>query len=79
MVRELHVYGQVASIKQQAYADTQAQHKWFGSQLMDIAEQLTQLYGYEKLSVIAGVGVKWYYRSLGYEDTGTYVQKTFSS
>lgn len=79
MVRELHVYGQVASIKQQAYADTQAQHKWFGSQLMSIAEKLTQLYGYEKLSVIAGVGVKWYYRGLGYQDMGTYVQKTFSS
>ncbi|MEI7478288.1 MAG: hypothetical protein WCJ81_07575 [bacterium] len=40
LVRELHVYGQVASLNPQTYTDATAQHQGYGSQLMYAAEQL---------------------------------------
>jgi ELP3 family radical SAM enzyme/protein acetyltransferase len=56
-----------------------AQHKWFGSQLMAIAERITREAGMHRLTVISGVGVKEYYRKLGYSDEGTYVVKKIAS
>ncbi len=80
MVRELHVYGQLAELsaksrKLQVTSDGVSQHKGFGSQLVAAAEQIARHGGYGKLSIIAGVWVKAYYRKLGYEDVGTYVVK----
>lgn len=79
MVRELHVYGQLASLIKDATvkgSDSRVeQHKWFGSQLVAAAEKIAGHNNYAKLSIIAGVGVKAYYRKLGYEDEGTYVVK----
>jgi elongator complex protein 3 len=44
---------------------------------MDMAEAIAAHQWYEKLTVIAGVGVKEYYRNyLGYENNGTYVSKS---
>jgi len=43
--------------------------------LVAAAERMAAHSGYEKLSIIAGVGVKAYYRKLGYIDEGTYVVK----
>jgi elongator complex protein 3 len=46
---------------------------------MIIAEQISQQAWYRRLSVIAGVGVKEYYRNqLWYHDDGTYVVKELS-
>lgn len=73
IVRELHVYGQLASLRKNEKQDTQ--HRWFGSQLIATAERIAAYSWYHKLSIIAGVGVKAYYRKLGYIDIGTYVQK----
>lgn len=81
VVRELHVYGNVQSLQQWKTTDTSswvAQHKGLWSQLMDMAEKIVQGQGYSRLSVIAGVWVKPYYRKLGYVDEGTYVVKYFS-
>lgn len=79
MVRELHVYGQLASLIKDATvkgSDSRVeQHKWFGSQLVAAAEKIAGHNNYAKLSIIAGVGVKAYYRKLGYGDEGTYVVK----
>ncbi len=93
MIRELHVYGQVAKInaevvnvipdesnQNQDSLNTKphtAQHKWFGSQLMAAAERIATSAGYKRLSVISGIGVKAYYHKLWYIDEGTYVVKTF--
>jgi len=43
--------------------------------LVAAAEKIAGHNNYAKLSIIAGVGVKAYYRKLGYEDEGTYVVK----
>ena len=43
---------------------------------MQLAEEISATRGYQRLSVIAGVGVKQYYEKvLGYEREGTYVIK----
>lgn len=75
MVRELHVYGQLAWLQKKAHENIATQHTWFGSQLVAAAERIAAVGGYEKLSIIAWVGVKAYYRKLGYGDEGTYVVK----
>lgn len=81
MVRELHVYGQLASLKDSRLQTSDSkveQHKGFGSQLVAAAEQIATYGGYDTLSIIAGVWVKAYYRKLGYGDEGTYVVKHLS-
>lgn len=86
VIRELHVYGQVAKLTgQESVIDISwqndgvkrdsAQHKWFGSQLMAAAEMMTKEAGYGRLSVISGIGVREYYRKLGYVVEGTYMVK----
>lgn len=79
LIRELHVYGQVAKITTNvvtvADKTNTAQHKWFGSQLMAAAERIAEQAWYQRLSVISGIWVKAYYHKLGYSDEGTYVVK----
>ncbi|POM61639.1 Elongator complex protein [Phytophthora palmivora] len=81
LIRELHVYGQlVAAIskskKKGANAlatdgeGSHAQHTGFGTQLMMKAEEIARAHGYKKMAVIAGVGVRNFYRRLGFEVEG---------
>ncbi|KUF76528.1 hypothetical protein AM587_10002302 [Phytophthora nicotianae] len=78
LIRELHVYGQlVAAIskkkKSSASVDAEgshAQHTGFGTQLMMKAEEIARAHGYKKMAVIAGVGVRNFYRRLGFEVEG---------
>lgn len=73
-VRELHTYGMLVPI---AGRDPEAsQHKGLGRRLMAEAERLAKEAGYRTLAVIAGVGVRAYYRKLGYRLRGTYMVKT---
>ena len=71
LLRELHVYGQLVAIGQ----PEQTQHSGLGKRLMKIAEQLALLHDYSKMAVISGVGVRNYYRKLGYSLTQTYMVK----
>lgn len=78
MIRELHTYGKVTPCKEnQKYyednnimfsqeAEEKPQHKGLGKKLMARAEEIAIENGYKKMSVIAGVGVREYYRKLGY-------------
>lgn len=77
MVRELHIYWQVKSIQKNITDGdgVSAQHKWFGWQLMFWAEQFASNNWYERLSVISGIGVREYYRKLGYDVVGSYMVK----
>ncbi|HRX63789.1 MAG TPA: radical SAM protein [Candidatus Absconditabacterales bacterium] len=75
MIRELHIYGQLASLKSNTNSKSKQQHKGFGGQLMSLAEQISQRAGYQKLSVISGVGVRGYYEKIGYSLEGTYMVK----
>lgn len=83
MIRELHVYGTLASFDDappiSGDSQQEVQHQGIGSQLMHLAEQIIIRRDYRRLSVISGVGVKTYYEQvLGYEREGTYMVKTLS-
>ena len=77
LIRELHVYGVVVPVKKDSVSnddnnntnDNDAnQHMGYGKKLMKEAERIAQLYDYKRVAVIAGVGVRNYYRKLGYLD-----------
>ncbi|MFB6226455.1 MAG: elongator complex protein 3 [Candidatus Paceibacteria bacterium] len=74
-IRELHVYGTMAKIGEKDKA--KAQHKGFGTALMNKAEEIIEKNGFEKAAVISGVGVRKYYENLGYKQEGTYMTKEF--
>ena len=76
IIRELHVYGNVETIKRwNDKTKKSVQHTGFWRQLMEIAEQISGLYNYKKLSVISGIWVRAYYRKLGYKLEWTYMIK----
>jgi len=79
MIRELHVYGNVVMLQWNNETLKQwkdkFQHKWFGKQLMEVAESISIIWWYKKLSVISGVWVREYYRKLWYKLEGTYMLK----
>lgn len=73
LIRELHTYGQLVSINEQ---DARAsQHKGLGRKLMERAEEIAREAGYGKMAVISGIGVREYYRKIGYGLQGTYMIK----
>lgn len=75
-VRELHVYGLMnPTIKRQNNNGQKAQSLGFGKRLMKVAEDLARDRGYSKLAVISGVGVREYYRKIGYYLEETYMVK----
>ncbi len=76
VVRELKVYGTSKSIGDHDDEEGAFQHKGLGSELLSQAEDIAfQEWGVGRLLVIAGVGVKPYYRDRGYTDLGPYVAK----
>jgi len=76
LIRELHTYGQMLSIgKQESKA---SQHKGLGKKLVAEAEKIAQKNKFKKISVISGVGVRGYYRKLGYRKEGTYMVKNLT-
>ena len=72
MVREIHVYGQSLNIGEKG---TEGQHIGIGKKLMQEAERISKENGFKKLAVISGVGVREYYRNLGYKLEGPYMIK----
>lgn len=54
---------------------TKTQHTGVGKSVMAIAEQIATHSWYQRLSVIAGIGVRDYYRKLGYDLEWTYMVK----
>jgi elongator complex protein 3 len=71
LIRELHIYGRLTPIGNKG----QVQHLGLGKKLMAKAEKIARQKGYRKMVVIAGVGVRDYYRSLGYHLQNTYMIK----
>ena len=73
LVRELHTYGRLLSV-----ADSQeghVQHKGFGKRLMEYVEEMTKQKGKKRIAVISGIGVRPYYKKIGYHLEGTYMVK----
>jgi len=75
LVRELHTYGRLVPISKSGVAP---QHKGLGKKLMLEAENIAKQYNKKYISVISGVGVRGYYRKMGYRLKNTYMVKTIN-
>lgn len=73
LIREVHAYGQHLPLKRQA--QDAVQHKGFGGRLIERAEELMRQHGLKQSAIIAGVGVREYYRRFGYSCRDTYMIK----
>ena len=73
LIREVHTYGEHVSVAGRPGAA--AQHTGLGRRMMQKAEEISRSAGYKKIAVISGVGVREYYRKLGYKLEGTYMVK----
>jgi elongator complex protein 3 len=71
LIRELHVYGNMVPIGEKG----QTQHRGIGKELMRLAEEQAKKDGKKKVVVISGIGVREYYRKIGYKLEGPYMVK----
>ncbi len=71
LIRELHTYGQMIPFGQTGHI----QHSGLGKQLLAQAEKIAQQKKYTHLKIISGIGVRNYYRRLGYRLSNTYMFK----
>lgn len=74
IIREIHVYGKLIPHNTKAKSNS-AQHIGFGKKLMAEAEKISRDNKYKKIAVISGIGVREYYRKLGYKLEGEYMVK----
>jgi len=74
IIREVHVYGQSLKLGEKGKT---SQHKGLGKELIKKAEDIVKKQGIKKLSIISGIGVREYYKNLGYELEDTYMIKKF--
>jgi len=73
-VRELHVFGPQALIGKIG----KVQHKGLGAWLMSEAERIAKKEKIKKIAIISGIGVREYYRKLGYRLENNYMVKKIS-
>lgn len=66
LIRELHVYGFLQTTSIQKSNKSKVQHRGFGKLLVKKAEIEAYRNGFSQVAVISGVGVRNYYRNLGY-------------
>ena len=73
-VRELKVFGPLVPIREEPHG--RWQHRGFGKRLMDECERIArEEFFLPKVRVTAGVGVRGYYRKLGYTLERPYMAK----
>ncbi|MDD5291427.1 MAG: tRNA uridine(34) 5-carboxymethylaminomethyl modification radical SAM/GNAT enzyme Elp3 [Patescibacteria group bacterium] len=72
IIRELHVYGELVPVGK----NKKVQHAGLGKKLMFEAEKIARGCGFKKIIVISGIGVREYYKKLGYKLENTYMVKT---
>jgi elongator complex protein 3 len=74
LIRELHVYGPMVEIDEQP--EHEWQHRGYGRELVAEAERIAlQEFDSGKIVVTSGIGVREYYRRLGYSRDGVYMSK----
>ena len=74
IIRELKVFGQMLSIGEKP--EYEWQHRGYGKELMKECERITkEEFGYKKILVNSGVGVRNYYRKIGYKRYRSYMGK----
>jgi elongator complex protein 3 len=73
IIREIQTYGELIPIGQKKLAP---QHRGLGKKLIKEAEKITKKeFGLRKIAAISGVGVRNYWRKLGYGLKETYMLK----
>jgi len=72
IIRELHVYGKSTAIGETG----KVQHRGLGKKLLEKCEEIAKRYNKDKMTIISGIGVRSYYRKLGYKKQGPYMVKT---
>ena len=86
IIREIHTYGQMLPLTEKrrgrapagkpGVSFSAAQHKGLGKKLIKEAEKIAKKdFGLKKIAVISGIGVRDYYRHLGYKLKDTYLVK----
>jgi elongator complex protein 3 len=65
MIRQIHVYGPALEVG--SNSNGEAQHSGIGQSLMERAKAIARSEGFQKISVIAAVGTREYYRQNGFE------------
>lgn len=72
-IRELHVYGQVVPTFKVVNEVDNTQHSGFGRRLLNRAIDIARHHGFDKISVIQGIGTTKYYEKAGFVDRGRYM------
>lgn len=78
LIRELHVYGSMVPIGKGA-KQKEWQHRGYGKELLEYAEKIARENGYQKLSIISGIGAREYYRKFGYALDNLYMSKVLKN
>lgn len=74
IIREVHTFGSQLQVKEKG--SFSPQHKGLGKKLMKKAEEITKKeFKLNKVTVISGIGVRGYYKKLGYQLKNTYMVK----
>ncbi len=74
LIRELHIYSTLSNVGNNL-GKFSLQHKGYGKSLIAKAEEIAKNKGFKKMAIIAGTGVRDYYRKNGYELINTYMIK----
>ena len=78
LIRELHVYGSLVGVLNNKSNANSMQHSGIGRRLIKTAEDISYYNHYKGGTVvISGIGVRNYYRKLGYFYENNYMVKTF--
>jgi elongator complex protein 3 len=73
VIRELHIYGRALTIG--AAGEGEAQHRGLGSLLLAAAADAARAAGWRRLSVIAALGTRDYYRRRGFSAGDLYMHQ----
>jgi elongator complex protein 3 len=70
----VHSYG--AEVDVGGSGQSRGQHRGLGTKLIQEAERIAkEEWGFNRMTIIAGVGTREYYRKFGYELKSTYMTK----
>ncbi|MCK4781812.1 tRNA uridine(34) 5-carboxymethylaminomethyl modification radical SAM/GNAT enzyme Elp3 [Candidatus Parcubacteria bacterium] len=73
IIRELHIFGRAVPVSEKK---SSPQHRGLGKKLIKQAEKITKKeFNVSKIAIISGIGVRGYYRKLGYRLKNTYMIK----
>ena len=76
LIRQLHICGQGQKLTETENKETTWQHKGYGKLLLKEAEKIAkEEFNKNKILINSGIGVREYYKKVGYERIGAYMGK----